>query len=62
MWCVYRTTNMLNGKTYIGQHKYETHRTREWIKLGYRNAYSVARGRHKSCEGLHFKYIKEGEI
>lgn len=40
----------------------ETHRTREWIKLGYQNAYSVARGHHKSCKGLHFKYIKEGEI
>lgn len=36
----------------------ETHRTREWIKLGYRNAYSVARGHHKSCKGFHFEYIK----
>ena len=23
MWCIYRITNCINGKTYIGQHKYK---------------------------------------
>lgn len=32
----------------------EIYRTREWIKLGYRNAYQVAYGRQKTCKGLHF--------
>ena len=35
----------------------EVHRTLEWVRLGYRNAYSVAKGHHKSCRGLHFEYI-----
>lgn len=35
----------------------EVHRTREWILLGYRNAYQVASGRRKHCKGLHFVYV-----
>lgn len=32
-------------------------RTREWIKQGFGNAYSVAKGRTKTCKGLHFEYV-----
>lgn len=32
----------------------EIHRTREWIKLGFQNAYQVAYGRQKTCKGMHF--------
>lgn len=35
----------------------EVHRTREWLNLGYRNAYLVAKGLRKSCQGLHFVYV-----
>ena len=35
----------------------ETHRTREWISLGFPNAYSVAKGRQKTCHGYHFIYV-----
>ena len=34
-------------------------RTREWILKGYQNAYSVAKGRQKTCKGLHFEYVRE---
>lgn len=36
----------------------EVHRTLEWVKLGYRNAYSAAKHRDKSCRGLHFEYVE----
>ena len=36
----------------------EVHRTLEWVKLGYRNAYSVAKHRDKTCRGLHFEYVE----
>lgn len=32
----------------------EVHRTLEWKKLGYANAYSVVYGRQKTCNGKHF--------
>ncbi len=32
----------------------EVHRTCEWMKFGYKNAYQVAHGRQKSCKGKHF--------
>ena len=32
----------------------EIYRTREWIKLGFQNAYQVAYGRQKTCKGMHF--------
>ena len=32
----------------------EIHRTLEWSKLGYKNAYQVAYGRQKTCKGKHF--------
>lgn len=35
----------------------EIHRTNEWIALGYRNAYQVAKGNRKHCNGLHFEYV-----
>lgn len=35
----------------------EIKRTREWLIAGYQNAYSVAKGRQKTCRGLHFIYV-----
>lgn len=35
----------------------EVRRTREWIMLGYNNAYQVAKGKRKTCGGLHFVYV-----
>lgn len=35
----------------------EIHRTREWISLGFPNAYNVAKGRQKTCHGYHFVYV-----
>ena len=35
----------------------EIHRTLEWAKYGYKNAYQVARGRQKTCHGKTFEYI-----
>ena len=35
----------------------EIHRTLEWGKYGFKNAYLVARGYRKSCKGLHFEYV-----
>lgn len=37
----------------------EVHRTLEWVKLGYKGAYLVAKHEHKTCRGLHFEYINE---
>jgi len=37
----------------------EIMRTREWIAKGFNNAYSVAKGRQKTCHGYHFEYIRE---
>ena len=34
----------------------EVHRTLEWKKLGYTNAYSVVHGRQKTCNGKHFVF------
>lgn len=34
-------------------------RTREWIQLGFKNAYSVAKGRQKTCKGFHFQYVND---
>lgn len=53
-----RMGNTNNGISYIKcVETEEIHRTREWIKLGYRNAYQVANGLRKSCGGLHFVYV-----
>lgn len=35
MWCIYRTINIINGKTYIGQHKYKRLND-SYIGSGYR--------------------------
>lgn len=35
----------------------EIHRSREWILLGYQNAYMVANGKAKTCKGLHFEKV-----
>lgn len=35
----------------------EVHRTTEWAKYGFGNAYQVAKGRQKTCNGLHFVYV-----
>lgn len=40
----------------------EVHRTLEWKKLGYRNAYSVVHGRQKTCNGKHFVLADKGEM
>lgn len=34
----------------------EVHRTLEWKKLGYANAYNVVYGRQKTCKGKHFVF------
>ena len=36
----------------------EVFRTCEWISKGYKNAYLVARGYRKTCNGKHFTYVK----
>lgn len=51
-----RMGNNNNGATYIRCIETgEIHRTREWIKIGFSNAYSVAHGRQKTCKGYHFE-------
>ena len=35
----------------------EIHSAREWTRLGYDGARKVAKGKFKSCKGLHFQYI-----
>ena len=53
-----RIGNANNGVSFIKCiESGEVHRTREWINLGYRNAYLVAKGLRKSCQGLHFVYV-----
>ena len=53
-----RKGNINNGVAYIRCiETNEIHRTREWIELGYPNAYNVAKGRQKTCRGLHFEYV-----
>ncbi|MGN1358669.1 MAG: GIY-YIG nuclease family protein [Bacilli bacterium] len=53
-----RMGNTNNGSAYIKCIETgEIHRTREWILLGYRNAYQVAKGNRKHCKNLHFKYV-----
>lgn len=50
-----RKGNTNNGITLIRcLETNEIHRTLEWAKLGYRNAYHVAYGRQKTCNGKHF--------
>ena len=56
-----RMGNTNNGASYIRcLETNEVHRTREWIKLGYGNAYQVARNSRSTCHGLHFEYVKGG--
>ena len=53
-----RMGNTNNGSAYIECIETgEIHRTREWILLGYRNAYQVAKGNRNYCKNLHFRYI-----
>lgn len=53
-----RIGNANNGCAYIKcLETGEIHRTREWISLGYRNAYQVAKGNREHCKNLHFKYV-----
>ena len=53
-----RQGNVNNGCAYIQCIETEmVFRTREWIKEGFANAYSVAKGRQKTCKGFHFKYV-----
>lgn len=53
-----RQGNINNGCTFIKcVETGKIHRTREWIKLGYTNAYSVAYGKQKTCKGLHFNLV-----
>ena len=53
-----RMGNTNNGSAYIECIETgEIHRTREWILLGYRNAYQVAKGNRNHCKNLHFRYI-----
>lgn len=53
-----RMGNTNNGSAYIECIETgEIHRTREWILLGYRNAYQVAKGNRNNCKNLHFRYI-----
>lgn len=35
----------------------EIHRAREWILLGYQNAYTVANGKAKTCKKMHFEKV-----
>lgn len=35
----------------------EIKRTNEWIQAGFKNAYQVAKGRQKTCDGYHFVYV-----
>lgn len=53
-----RIGNRNNGVSYIRCiETNEIHRTREWFKYGFANAYNVARGRQKTCGGFHFEYV-----
>lgn len=53
-----RMGNKNNGVSYIKCIETgEVHRAREWIKLGYANAYNVANGKAKSCKKLHFERV-----
>lgn len=52
-----RIGNINNGITLIRcVETGEVHRTLEWKKLGYTNAYSVVHGRQKTCNGKHFVF------
>lgn len=53
-----RKGNTNNGATFIRCIETgEIHRTREWLLLGYQNAYSVAYGYQKTCKGYHFELV-----
>ena len=52
-----RLGNHNNGATFIRcVETNEVFRTREWISKGFRNAYLVASGKRKTCNGKHFVY------
>lgn len=54
-----RLGNINNGCTFIRCIETgEIHRTNEWAKLGFKNAYQVVYGRQKSCKGYHFEKIE----
>ena len=53
-----RMGNTNNGVSYIKCIETgEVHRAREWILLGFTNAYMVANGKAKTCKGYHFEKI-----
>ena len=48
MYCIYQITNKINGKIYIGQHKYED----ESNPMGKYKMSEAQKGRHPSEETL----------